>query len=74
MFLYVFLGWIAIFNLKTIINSLGYIPSLLILIGGIAYTLGIIFYSTKLFKFTHMVWHLFTILGTILHFFAIYLA
>lgn len=74
MFLYVFLGWIAIFYIKTIFDALGNIPSLLILFGGIAYTIGIIFYSMKLFKFTHMVWHLFTILGTILHFIAIYLA
>lgn len=74
MFLYVFLGWIAIFYIKTIFDALGNIPSLLILLGGIAYTIGIIFYSMKLFKFTHMVWHLFTILGTVLHFIAIYLA
>ena len=74
MILYVFLGWIAIFYIKTIFEALGNIPSLLILLGGIAYTIGIIFYSMKLFKFTHMVWHLFTILGTILHFIAIYLA
>lgn len=74
MFLYVFLGWIAIFYIKTIFAALGRVPSILILLGGIAYTVGIIFYSMKLFKFTHMVWHFFTILGTVLHFIAIYLA
>lgn len=74
MFLYVFLGWIAIFYIKTIFSALGSLPSLLILLGGIAYTVGILFYSLKLFKFTHMVWHFFTILGTLLHFIAIYLA
>lgn len=73
MVLYVALGWVAIFYLNTIINIIGPIPTVLLISGGIAYTIGIIFYSLKLFKFTHMVWHIFTILGTILHFLTIYL-
>lgn len=74
MFLYVLLGWIAIFYLDTIFASLSLVSALLILFGGITYTIGIIFYSLKLFKYTHMIWHIFTIIGTILHFIAIYLA
>src|SRR5690554_1012541 len=74
MFLYVLLGWIAIFYIETVFTTLGLVPSILILLGGISYTIGIVFYSLKLFKFTHMVWHIFTIIGTVLHFIAIYLA
>lgn len=74
MFLYVALGWVAIFYIKTITLTLGTLPTILLISGGIAYTVGIIFYSLKLFKFTHMVWHLFVILGSILHFLTIYLA
>lgn len=74
MFLYVALGWVAIFYIKTITQTLGTFPTILLISGGVAYTVGIVFYSLKLFKFTHMVWHLFVILGSILHFLTIYLS
>jgi hemolysin III len=70
--LYIGLGWIAIFYIKPIIASIGLYGTILLFAGGIAYTIGIIFYVLKLFKFTHMIWHLFVILGTILHFLSIY--
>ncbi|MDD3106902.1 MAG: hemolysin III family protein, partial [Bacilli bacterium] len=70
--LYVGLGWMAFFYLDLVIKAIGLNGTLLLLAGGIAYTLGIIFYSLKLFKFTHMVWHIFVILGTLLHFLSIY--
>ncbi|MGD9604989.1 MAG: hemolysin III family protein [Bacilli bacterium] len=71
--LYVGLGWMAFFYLKTIINTIGIYGTVLLFAGGIAYTVGIIFYALKLFKFTHMVWHFFVIIGFILHFLSIYL-
>lgn len=43
-----------------------------ILFGGIAYTIGVLFYAFRLFKFTHFVWHIFVFLGTLFHFIAIY--
>nr|HPN61245.1 hemolysin III family protein [Bacilli bacterium] len=70
--LYVGLGWMAFFYLKTIIAAIGLYGTLLLLGGGVAYTIGIVFYTLKLFKFTHMIWHLFVILGFVLHFLAIY--
>ena len=72
MILYLSLGWIAIFFINTVILSIGFTGSIYLIAGGLAYTLGIIFYALKLFKFTHMVWHLFVLLGTILHFITIY--
>lgn len=72
MILYVALGWIAVFYLGPIISSIGTVGTILLLAGGISYTLGIIFYGLKLFKFTHMVWHIFVLLGTLLHFLAVF--
>jgi hemolysin III len=74
MILYLGLGWIAVFYLDPIFNSLGSLGMTLIIFGGVAYTLGVVFYGLKLFKFTHMVWHIFVLLGTLLHFLAIYFA
>lgn len=45
----------------------------LILFGGVAYTIGVLFYVFHFFKYSHFVWHLFVFLGTLLHFFAIYI-
>lgn len=73
MFLYVALGWVAIFFMDEIINGLSANGLTLLVLGGVMYTLGIFFYAMKLFKFTHMVWHLFTLLGTFMHFLAILL-
>jgi hemolysin III len=44
----------------------------LILAGGIAYTIGVVFYALNWFKFAHFIWHIFVFLGTLLHFIAIY--
>ncbi len=72
MILYVFLGWIAIFFLPQIIANIGPEGVLFLILGGAMYTIGILFYSFNWFKFSHMVWHVFTLLGSILHFFAIF--
>lgn len=73
MILYVALGWVAIFFIGQIITALGTIGTVLLIAGGLSYTLGLIFYGLKLFKFTHMVWHFFVLIGTILHFITILL-
>lgn len=73
MILYVVLGWIAIFFLPQIAANLPTNGLIFLIAGGVMYTLGIIFYGLKLFKFTHMVWHFFVLAGTVLHFLSIYL-
>jgi hemolysin III len=45
----------------------------LILAGGLSYTIGVFFYAVRLFKFSHMVWHIFVFGGTVCHFLAFYL-
>jgi hemolysin III len=46
---------------------------ILLLAGGLAYTGGVIFYAWERLPYNHMVWHLFVMTGSILHFFAILL-
>jgi hemolysin III len=69
---YLALGWSAVFLLEPL-QQLDPIALWLVISGGIAYTIGVIFYSTRLFKFSHMVWHLFVLLGTFFHFLGFYL-
>ena len=46
---------------------------LLLLAGGIAYTAGVAFYAAERVRYSHFVWHLFVVLGTTCHFFAVLL-
>ncbi|MEG2348159.1 MAG: hemolysin III family protein [Clostridia bacterium] len=72
---YVLVGWIIIFVMKDLIQMLSLSNSVnalwLLLAGGIAYTIGVIFYSLKKMKYFHFIWHLFVLIGSILHFIAI---
>ncbi|HOJ45474.1 MAG TPA: hemolysin III family protein [Bacilli bacterium] len=69
---YLLLGWSAL-GLFGPLYQLSAPAFWLILAGGVSYTIGVFFYATKLFKFSHFVWHLFVFGGTLCHFFAIFL-
>ena len=48
-------------------------PSLLLLgLGGLIYSLGVIFYVAKRIPYNHAIWHLFVLGGSLCHFMAIY--
>lgn len=65
--LYVGMGWQAMFVIKPIIAQLPASSLWLILAGGIAYTAGVLFYIRKGHPFTHFIFHLFVLLGSALH-------
>ncbi len=69
---YVLMGWLLLIAVVPIINALPGMGSLWILIGGISYTLGIAFFKLIKFPYHHLVWHLFVLVGTISHFFAVF--
>ncbi|GAB1468677.1 hemolysin III family protein [Candidatus Cloacimonadota bacterium] len=66
---YIIMGWIVVIAVKPLLHAAP--PSFLIwmLIGGLAYTLGIVFYTAKRLPYHHSVWHLFVLGGSICHFF-----
>ena len=71
--IYLAMGWMVgvfIKSLYPIISSGGLI---LLIAGGLSYSIGILFYAIRMFKYHHMVWHLFVIAGTACHFFLVYL-
>lgn len=70
-FCYVAMGWVIIFAIKPLIASMPKISLVFLIAGGVFYTLGIIFYAIKKVKYFHSVWHLFTIVGSVLHYFCI---
>jgi len=70
---YVIMGWAIIFTIKPIINGIDFMGVLLLLMGGIIYTIGIIFYIMKKYKYMHSVWHLFVLGGSVCHYLSIQL-
>lgn len=71
---YIALGWVIILASRKLIASLEPAGLILLLLGGIAYTVGAVLYgigSKK--KYFHSVFHVFCLIGTVLHFFSIYL-
>ena len=69
---YILMGWLVVFAIKPMVQNLNPLSLMLVVAGGIAYTVGCIFYALKKIKWMHCIWHIFTIFGSILHFFAVY--
>ncbi len=66
---YLVMGWCIILRIGIIVELLGYGALALLLSGGIAYTVGAIFYKVgKNKKWMHSVFHIFCVIGSILHF------
>ncbi len=71
LFVYLALGWSALTFIQALLNFDAN-AFVFILLGGVAYSLGVIFYVFPKIRYFHFIWHLFTAAGTILHFIAIY--
>ena len=70
---YVVMGWLIVVILDTFKNSIDPVGFWLVVAGGVAYTGGIIFYVKDHINYFHTIWHLFVMLGSVLHFFAVLL-
>ncbi|EHI69874.1 PAQR family membrane homeostasis protein TrhA [Streptococcus ictaluri] len=68
--LYLLMGWLVVFILPIIIPKLSLTFALLMLFGGLAYTVGAAFYAKKK-PYFHMIWHLFILIASALQFLAI---
>lgn len=71
---YILMGWVIIIAVKPMLSSLPKPSLVFLLTGGILYTVGIIFYSIKKLKYFHSIWHLFTVAGSVLHYFSVFIA
>lgn len=71
MILYVAMGWCVVVVFKPLVASITNVSVALLLIGGLCYTVGIIFYSLKKKLYFHSIWHIFVLAGAVLHFFSV---
>ena len=68
---YVLMGWAALAAIVPLVRSLHGLGTMWLATGGGLYTLGCVFYLWKSLPYSHMIWHLFVLAGTICHFFCI---
>lgn len=71
MVLYIVVGWSAVAIIKPLLQAINTKELILLVTGGIAYTLGLIFYGNKKTKFMHFIWHIFVLAGSVLQYFFI---
>ena len=69
--LYIGMGWAVVVAAKPLLNSVAPGGLWLLLLGGLAYTLGVVFYVWERLPYNHAIWHVFVLAGSVLHFFAI---
>ena len=69
--LYLVMGWLVLIAIVPLVHAVPSGGLVLLLCGGLAYTVGIVFYTTKRLPYAHLLWHLFVVAGTTLHFFAV---
>ena len=69
---YLIMGWLAVLVMDDMQRYLSRDAIQLLIAGGLAYTVGTLFYALKKVRYSHAIWHVFVLLGAGLHFLAIY--
>ena len=71
--IYIAMGWIVVFAAKPMAQALGPVSLGWLLAGGVAYTLGTVFYMRPQMRWSHAIWHGFVIAGSMCHYTAVML-
>jgi hemolysin III len=71
--LYLGLGWLVAIAIKPLLDNVATGGVILLVLGGLAYSGGVVFYVWRKLPYHHAVWHMFVLAGSALHFFAVLL-
>lgn len=66
--LYGIMGWLIIVDVDYLVNQATNLQLVYLTMGGVFYTVGILFYAVKKIPFNHLIWHFFVLAGAISHF------
>ena len=69
--LYLIMGWLVVVAFKSMLASIATGGLVLLVLGGVVYTIGIGFYAWRRLPYNHAIWHVFVLIGSVLHFFAV---
>jgi len=70
---YLLMGWLCVFIFREMVTSIPLGAIIWLAVGGLFYTVGVIFYALQKIPYMHAVWHFFVLGGSICHFFAVLL-
>lgn len=70
--MYLAMGWLSLVAIYQLALSLSAGGLVLLAVGGVIYSLGVVFYVNEKLPYNHAIWHLFVLGGTVCHFLAIY--
>ena len=70
--MYVLMGWMVVFAMKPLLENLSAQGLFWLIMGGLFYTVGAVFYAQRKLKFNHAIFHIFVLLGSLSHFISIY--
>ena len=68
---YLFQGWFIVFAARPLLHAIGWHGIAWLGAGGLAYTLGVVFFALDRLRYFHATWHLFVLAGSVAHYFAI---
>lgn len=69
---YVLMGWVAVFAARPLYEGLHPEALLYLILGGVSYTIGAVFYAVERIPYNHAIFHLWVLAGTALHFVSIF--
>jgi hemolysin III len=69
--LYLAMGWIVVIAIVPLYNSMDRAGLFWLVAGGVTYSLGVVFYARRWFPFSHAIWHLFVLGGSLCHVIAV---
>ena len=69
--MYLIMGWLGVALVQPLYLALGLTPLILVVAGGVSYSLGMIFFGWKSIKHHHAIFHVFVLAGSVIHFIAI---
>ncbi|UJF20909.1 PAQR family membrane homeostasis protein TrhA [Shewanella sp. OMA3-2] len=72
LFLYLLMGWLCVTVMQDLIANMSELTFNLLIIGGLFYSLGVIFYANKKIPYNHAIWHMFVLGGAFSHFLCVY--
>jgi hemolysin III len=68
---YLFQGWFVVFAAHPLLQAIGWHGMMWLVAGGLAYTLGVVFFALDRLRYFHATWHVFVLAGSVAHYFAI---
>jgi len=69
--IYLAMGWLIILDFNTVLTLIEFKGILLMIFGGLLYSIGTIFYSLQKLKYAHAIWHVFVLGGSTSHYFLV---